>query len=334
MVEYDNSPITQEAKILGDYSPELFYILNKYLINQINNNYNQLNNFLFINAWNNYYEGTYLEPDSKYGYSSLNALSKALFNLPFNTINNNLSNLITNCSVAIQVHVFYEDLIEEIINRTNNILVKYDLYITTENNKKMEFINQYIKKNSKANNYKIEIVKNKGRDVIPFLIQMTEIIKKYKYFCHIHSKKHMSRPIYGKKWRHYLYDNLLGNKELIREIISDFENYDKLGIIFPKNFYQAVPYTMHVMKSTKKKMDYLINKLFHGTKIGDRYFDFPAGNMFWARNEAVYQIFQKNIVKDIINKGITNQILWAIERIWLFIIKLNGFYYKKYFKIF
>jgi hypothetical protein len=143
MVEYDNSPITQEPKIFGDYSPELFYILNKYLIHQISNNNNQLNNFLFINAWNNYYEGTYLEPDSKYGYSSLNALSKALFNLPFKTINNNLSYLITNCSVAIQVHVFYDDLIEEIINKTNNILVKFDLYITTDNNKKMEFISQY-----------------------------------------------------------------------------------------------------------------------------------------------------------------------------------------------
>jgi hypothetical protein len=146
MVEYDNSPISQEAKIFGDYSPELFYILNQYLIHQINNNYNQLNNFLFINAWNNYYEGTYLEPDSKYGYSSLNALSKALFNLPFKTIHNNLSYLFANCSVAIQVHVFYDDLIEEIVNRTNNILVKFDLYITTDNNKKMEFISQYYKK--------------------------------------------------------------------------------------------------------------------------------------------------------------------------------------------
>jgi hypothetical protein len=332
MVEYDNSPITQEAKILGDYSPELFYILNKYLINQINNNYNQLNNFLFINAWNNYYEGTYLEPDSKYGYSSLNALSKALFNLPFKTIHNNFSYLITNCSVAIQVHAFYDDLIEEIINRTNNIPVKFDLYITTDNNKKMEFINQYIKKKSKANNYKIKIVKNEGRDVIPFLIQMNEIIKKYKYFCHIHSKKDISNPIYGMKWRKYLYANLLGNKELIREIISDFENYDKLGIIFPENFYQAVPATMYVGTFTKKKMDYLINKLFHGTKIGDKYFDFPAGNMFWARNEAVYQMFQKNIVKDIINEGITKHTLWAIERIWLFICSSSFFQYNNTLK--
>ena len=70
---------------------------------------------------------TYLEPDKKYGYSSLNALSKALFNLTFKNIKSNISLLINKCLVAVQVHIFYEYLIDEIINKTNNIPVKYDL---------------------------------------------------------------------------------------------------------------------------------------------------------------------------------------------------------------
>ena len=332
VLEYDNSPITQNATILGNYSPELFYILNQLLIQQMNNNYNGLDNFIFINAWNNYYEGTYLEPDKKYGFSSLNSLSKALFNLPFKNIRNNISHLIKNCSVAIQVHVFYEDLIDEIINKTNNIVVKFDLYITICRKKKMQILKDYIKKNSKANSYQIKIVKNTGRDVLPFIIQMTEVLKNYKYFCHIHTKKHISSPIYGMKWRKYLYANLLGSKELISEILSDFENNDKLGLIFPETFFDVIPYTMYVDNPVKIKMNYIINKLFLGTKIGNKYFDFPAGNMFWARSEAVYQIFKKDIIKDIINKGVTNQILWAIERIWPFINKINGYFYKKYFR--
>ena len=334
MLKYDNSPITKNATTVEDYSPELFYILNKLLIDQIKNNHNELNNYIFINAWNNYFEGTYLEPDKKYGYSSLNALSKALFNLPYKNIIYNISNLIENCLIAVQVHVFYEDLIDEIINKTNNIHSKFDLYITTDKYRKMEFIKKYIKKNSKANNYKINIIKNKGRDILPFLIQMSDVIKRYKYFCHIHSKKTKSSPIYGKKWRHYLYANLLGTKELVSEILSDFENYNKLGIIFPETFYEAIPATIYVGDSIKYYMNYLINKLFYKIKIGDEYFDFPAGNMFWGRTEAVYQIFKKNIIKDIISHGISNQLLWAIERLWLFINKLNGYNYKKYFKFF
>ena len=34
--------------------------------------------FLFINAWNEWGEGTYLEPDEKYGYANINTLSDAI----------------------------------------------------------------------------------------------------------------------------------------------------------------------------------------------------------------------------------------------------------------
>ena len=38
---------------------------------------------------------------------------------------------------------------------------------------------------SKAKNFEILITEKKGRDVIPFLIQIKDKIRNYKYFCHI-----------------------------------------------------------------------------------------------------------------------------------------------------
>jgi hypothetical protein len=138
MLEYDNSAISQNKEIFGEYSPELFYKMNKLLIKSIKENYKESNKFLFINAWNNYYEGTYLEPDKRYGYGSINALSKSLFNLPFRNSNYNISNLMNNCLLAVQAHIFYKDLLNEIIDKTNNIPVKFDLYISTDTKQKMK----------------------------------------------------------------------------------------------------------------------------------------------------------------------------------------------------
>jgi hypothetical protein len=83
MLEYDNSAIAKYNEVYGEYSPELFYKLNKLLIKDIKEYYDKSNRLIFINAWNNFFEGTYLEPDERYGYGSLNALSKSLFDLPF-----------------------------------------------------------------------------------------------------------------------------------------------------------------------------------------------------------------------------------------------------------
>ena len=311
-----------------DYSPEYFYIMNKIIINWTIRNYNESNQFIFINSWNNYNDGTFLEPEPKYGFGSINALSKALFNIKFKNYTQNFTSLMNKAKIAVQAHVYYEDLINEIITSTNNIPIKFDLYITTTTLEKKYQIKNYIKKNSKANNYYIKIVKNKGRDVFPLLIQMRSAINKYKYFCHIHTKKTLQAPGLGNGWRNYLYKNLLGS-DIVSEILSDFENNQKLGFIFPETYYQSKESALKINKRLINSINYLINQIFEGYQIGKN-LDFPAGNMFWAKSIAVYQIFKLNLNKVVYLEGNGPQtILFAIERIWLYIVKYNGYFYKK-----
>ena len=332
MLKWDNSIEKKNPKIFCDYSPEKFYILIKILINST---YFPNNNYLFINGWNNWKEGSYLEPDYKYGYASINALSKAIFYINFNEEDFNIKSLSNNCQVAVQVHIFYKDLIAEIINKINNIPIKFDLFISTISPEMRNHIEKYIFQCSKVNKNEIIILDNKGRDVLPLLIQLKGKIKQYKYLCHIHTKKSKTSPNNGDLWRNYLYNNLMGNAKIVSEILSDFEYNDKLGFIFPETFYYIIRQKFILTKKTLKYMRYILKKLFPNFRIGVQ-LDFPAGNMFWARTNAIFQIFEYNFNKKFDKeKDQTNDtIMHGIERIWLYLVKINGFYYKTIFKSF
>jgi len=323
-------PIYEEktkSYIYGDYIPEKFYFSNKLIINKTSENNNNEHQYMFINDFNN------LKPDSKLGYANINSFSKALYGLPyiFNEDSNyNLENLQKKTLVLIQAHIFYIDLLPEIVNKTNNMPVPFDFYITTDNEEKKDYIENYLILNSRAKKFEVLKTQNKGRDVIPCIIQIKDIISKYKYFCHIHSKKHGETDELGNYWKNYLFENLLGNKTIIKKILSDFENNNKLGLMFPEQFYSQIKNIYNYNKNNWKHMNHLF-ELFNKKKFrtGDIR-NFPVGNMFWARIDAVYQMFSKKIIKFVPEERgqFDGTILHAIERFWPLLTKLNGYNYK------
>ena len=313
---------------------EKFFIANRIII-EWKKNFKQNQGFIFINSWNDYKNGYYLEPDEKYGYASLNSFSKSILNLTFRF--NNFELIDSKITIAVQIHVFYEDLLIEILNKVNLIPLKYDLFISTISEEKKEFIKNCLL-NSTANKYEIKIFENKGRDVFPFIKQMKIQFKRYKYICHIHTKKSVHKEFLGTNWREYIYENLIGNKEIISEILFEFEKYEKLGFIFPEAYYdiikgvkdfENVNLALHI--HNKKYMTFLLKRMFQKFKLNEKLV-FPVGNMFWAKTKAIYQIFNIRLIfpKELNQDNKT--IMHAIERIWLYLVKLNGFYYKSIFK--
>ena len=326
-----------KSKDINDFSiingshPEKFYFtFMKYLNLTIYNN----NSFLLFNAWNDYEQNFILQPTKELGFLYLNYLSKAIFNIS-NEIEYNLEELNNKSKIAIQVHIYYEDLIDEIINKTNNIPVKFDLFVSINSPKLYDKLKSHIKIYSKANYFEIIIFANKGRDVLPFISQIKTKFKSYKYICHIHSKKSKTVPEIGYFWRTYLFNNLLGNSNIISEILFDFENNKKLGFIFPETFYGIIKIFFELSKRTKKWMKLIFSKLFPDYKL-EGTLNFPAGNMFWSKINAIYQIFiydfSKYYPKE--DNQINETIMHGIERIWLYLVKINGFYYKMIFKSF
>ena len=75
--------LNQKEDDLKYYSHDKFYILNKNIFESTKKDFNRTKGFIFLDSWNNYRSGNYIEPDKIFGYASLNTFSKALFNCLF-----------------------------------------------------------------------------------------------------------------------------------------------------------------------------------------------------------------------------------------------------------
>lgn len=76
---WDNTARKKNAStVYHNYSPEAFQKWLTDLTYLVKSRQKKGNRFLFINAWNEWAEGTYLEPDRKYGFGALDAVKKTI----------------------------------------------------------------------------------------------------------------------------------------------------------------------------------------------------------------------------------------------------------------
>jgi len=76
---WDNTARKQnEGHIFINSSPEAYRNWLENIIKGTRRNFDENNRFVFINAWNEWAEGNYLEPDRQYGYAYLDATAEAI----------------------------------------------------------------------------------------------------------------------------------------------------------------------------------------------------------------------------------------------------------------
>ena len=267
-----------------------------------------------------------IEPDENYGYASLNSLSKALFNLSYDNTTYNLLALTKESNILVLIKLVQVDKINDIINKTNNIPVKFDLFIISTDMKKA--LEEQIAKFSKANLYDIIILKSK----VPIIIKLKKRIKYYKYFIHLYYKESKNNCEYENILMKYLYQNLLGSNEVVSKILTDFENNEHLGFIYPENFYFDKKLPMFFSSNIKSFINSIIKRISPGYIVGSN-FKYPLGNMFWARVNAVYQIFDNRFINIFLEETqtVNNETIKVSEIIWLYLVKINGYFYKTIF---
>lgn len=251
---------------------------------------------VFINAWNEWAEGTHLEPDRKFGYAYLQATANVLKKMKFQFSRNRqlksrsevLNGYKKEHDTAVIVHLYYADLWDDIASHLDNLAQDFDLIVSTPH--ALDIPREKIL--TKFPHTFIYECPNRGRDIAPFIRIFNEIEDLgYKYMCKVHTKKSTHRKD-GDRWRNELFDDLLGSEEIVRNIKNHLD-IPQVGIIGPKGNLLS---TEHFIGGNQPLIDELADQL--NLAYWGEPFTFVGGSMFWFKPEAISKILRLNLTEE------------------------------------
>lgn len=229
-------------------------------------------------------------------------------------------------SIAIHLHIYYEDLIEDLFNYLSNMPYPFDLFISVTSTDTKYVCQNKFSNLSLCNRIEIQIVPNRGRDIAPFICVFGSELKNYEYIAHFHTKKSLYNDNATLGWGDYLYNALLGSKEQIKKIFTFLNEDTQYGIVYPQNFY-LLPYWANTWTANKFLASYWLPHL-NIKFFPNGYFNFPAGSMFWAKSKALSTLFNSNItINDFPKENGQNDgtLAHTIERLFALSCQQNGF---------
>lgn len=229
--------------------------------------------------------------------------------------------------IALQVHVYFMDVMEEIVEVLNSIPYPFDCYVSTNTNEKKKEITELLRNECQIHYLQVDVMDNRGRDVGPFLQQMEPIIQNYKYIAHLHTKK--SKHVdFGDDWRRFLFRNLFGGKEIVSAILEKFEQDEKLGMVIPE-VYPIVRECL-AWDNTKDDVQQLLESMGLHARLAEVPIC-PVGDFFWARTDAIKILFEQGFKQSDFQEEagqINYTLAHVIERIWCYMVQAQGYRYE------
>lgn len=224
--------------------------------------------------------------------------------------------------VAIHLHVFYVDLLEEFLRVFETYAFSYDLFITTDTAEKSSAIAKIL------SNYEqmaqVVVTGNKGRDIIP-LLKLGQELGRYDYVGHFHTKKSKEADFWaGQSWRTELIEMLV---KPAHQLLTALETQADLGLVIAD-----IPSFFRYNKIVDAWNEHLIAP--HMTELWQEMgmtksiqfqalstFVMSYGTFVWFKYDALKPLFELDLARlDIPEEPLPqNSVLHAMERLLVYI---------------
>lgn len=225
-------------------------------------------------------------------YTNLDAAH--VFESENSPVPNELQNRINQIKICVLVHLYYVEMLDEILNKLSNMPIQYDLLLTCVDSIKKDQIETKLKRVEFPYHYEIRIMElNRGRDMSSLFITYRDLPdKKYDLALRLHTKK--SPQMSGNSaeyFKEYLYENLLGSKMYVAKILNLFINEEHLGIVFPTMVHIGLPTIGHGWFTNRNGVKSWLDKLDVRVPLDKTSPLAPYGTMFWFRPQSLKKLF-------------------------------------------
>jgi lipopolysaccharide biosynthesis protein len=243
---------------------------------------------MFVNAWNEWAEGAYLEPDRRFGYAYLHATANVLRQFrrqdpaTESMFAQSRTTFTKKTSAALVVHLFYRDLLDELCDLIGNVPGPIDVFITVADDAPPDWVGAL---RAKLPNAYLLAVPNRGRDILPFYL-LLPVLQQFGYAtaCKLHSKKSPHRED-GQDWRSLLWQGLF-SPQAVAVAGKAFDSDKSLGLLAPADALTDLAQP-DIYTNNRPWLDRLLKHIEPRRSKGNYRLRFPAGSMFWFRPNAM-----------------------------------------------
>ncbi|PBC24102.1 MULTISPECIES: rhamnan synthesis F family protein [unclassified Mesorhizobium] len=198
--------------------------------------------------------------------------------------------------VAVCAHIYYIDMLDEMLDLTENIPVPYDFIATTDTSEKQAKIEALLAKRPGINKAIVRIVEqNRGRDMSSLFISLRDLLvdDRYDLVCRLHTKK--SPQVQSSRsnlFKRHLLENLLNTRGYVHNVLDLFQDNASIGLVIPPLIHISYPTMGRVWFSNRPKVEETARLLNIDVKFDDTTPVAAYGTMFWFRPRALRKLFE------------------------------------------
>ena len=227
--------------------------------------------------------------------------------------------------IAVQVHLYYEDLLEEFAGYFANIPFYFDMYVSCTNRANKAAICKRFAEIENVQKVVVRVTQNRGRDMAPVYVLFAKELLDYDYLLHVHSKKSLYTGTEQCEWRIGALNTLCGSEMQVRKIFGVLQSNKNVGIYCPE-MEAGLPFWACSWLQSKGIGMRLAGEM--GFEFQDGIFNYPVGSFFWAKIDAIRPLLEKRFEYTDFDEecGQTDGTLaHALERAIVFVSKSRGY---------